>query len=139
MPTSAFVGTYLPRSQVRIDSWRRKQVPLDRFPFTWDWLAPLRLAKTLPIAHESLPSIQLRPLPMIERFGQFLLPGQLSHKREGVRNTLRGACRRMRPDHERSVSHQDRAVEDELRTGQIHNRLHERLVRRSQQLFEGGR
>jgi hypothetical protein len=30
------------------------------------WLAPLRLAETLPIAHESLPSIQLGPLPMIE-------------------------------------------------------------------------
>src|SRR6202795_5082008 len=70
-------------------------------------LAPLRPAETLPIAHESLASIQLRTLPMIERFGQFLPSPHFSQKREGVRDSLRGACCSMRPDHERSVSHQD--------------------------------
>ena len=47
----------------------RKQVPLDRSPVSFACLAPLRSAETLPIAHQSLASIQLRPLPMIERFG----------------------------------------------------------------------
>jgi hypothetical protein len=44
-------------------------VPLDRSPVSFDCLAPLRPTETLPIAHQSLASIQLRPLPMIERFG----------------------------------------------------------------------
>jgi hypothetical protein len=68
MATSAFVGTDLPKS--RYESTPGAEAgAVGSLPFAWDWLAPLRLAETLPIAHEPLPSIQLRPLPMIERFG----------------------------------------------------------------------
>jgi hypothetical protein len=67
---------------------------------------------------------------MIERFGQLPLSCQFYRKRKSIRNALRVACRRVPPDHERSVSHEDRSVEDELGTGQIHDRLHKWLLRR---------